>query len=146
MASRSALRARCRLATDPVVVACSAPSAQASIPAVSSVSQTCLYAPYECIRFRASAPHIWCSQCRVHAMSVWSQNGISAPPMSMFDPPRMCAMLQCAPPPTLLPYGVHPGGAACVAPIHLPHACPSTVLSCAAVDPNSRLCSPTCFQ
>lgn len=157
MTSRSALRARCRPAmTDPVVIndACLAsPQVLTTcIPAVCSVPQTCLYAPYECIRFRASAPHIWCSQCRVHAMSVWSQNGISAPPVSMFDPPRTCPMPQCAPafaPSTPLPNRMYPGGAACVPPTYQPSTCPSTVVTCASVDPTShphRLCSTTYFQ
>ena len=145
MTSRRDLRARCSAnVTPPSPNVCVTPSCTPSCttgpPAVACIptapvctngTHNCLYAPYDCVRYRASAPHIWCSHCRVYAMSIWSQNGIHSPPGMIFDPPNLCTT-PCVP--TFYPAGMAPlrleMGATCVQPTYRPTTCPSATVSC----------------
>ena len=134
--SRRALRAMSAAEQEPPVVLPAAPVPAMTVPVVmhpaASGATDCLYAPYPCHLYRAHAPSIWCSSCRVWAVSLYAQNGMRVN-ASVFNPPVLCAQ-PCAPVPVVhaAPCPVRcvmPQGASCVPPVAHPTMCPSTCVS-----------------
>ena len=124
------------------------------VPVIPTVAHTvagsdCLYAPYPCHMYRSHAPAIWCSSCRVRAISQYAQNGMRVD-CSIFNPPAPCVQ-PCAPLPLVqeapcpLRYYRQPPvvsaaspqnivvGAGCVVPIIQQPMCPTSVVSCPSV-------------
>ena len=137
----------------PVAATCTS-SCRYALPMTTTCTSNCLYAPYLCQLYRAHAPEIWCSHCRVATLSEYSQHGIRINPF-VFNPPThipICSfpIVQDAPCPLRL-LQPHTGytancGSTCVTPVSQTNMCPTTIISCPSVVDGSRAPCPNVMR